>query len=226
MRAGNRPGLLLGLVVAVAAMALLWALLSPGEGWRPDRIQALGQRFADTAWFPWFIFLLIVGAQQLAVPHLVLVALAVILLGPWQGFAVAYTATVLGALAGYLTGWMFGENLLRRFESPRIDRLDRALARRGVYSVIVVNLFPLLPHVMINLMAGTTRLRLRQFLLGTAAGLLPSTLAIMVITQFLLHFSRMPTAGEAFWALVLTALLVLGVWWLGRLLWRYLDEGS
>ncbi|ABI56713.1 TVP38/TMEM64 family protein [Alkalilimnicola ehrlichii MLHE-1] len=224
MRPASRPHLLLGLLLAVGALALLWFLLSPGEGWHPDRVQALGQRFADTGWFPWLVFALIVVAQQLALPHLVLVALSVILLGAWQGFVVAYTATVFGALLGYLAGRLFGEGLVQRHAGPRIERLNRALARHGVRSVILVNLFPLLPHIVINLVAGTTRLRFHDFLLGTAAGLLPSTLVIMVITQVLLHYARMPTAGEAFWALLVTALMLLGAWGLGRYLWRRLED--
>lgn len=224
MPAASRPRLLLGLLLAVAALALLWFLLTPAEGWRPDRLQAWGQRFADTTWFPWLVFALVVLAQQLALPHLVLVALSVILLGAWQGFVVAYTATVFGALLGYLAGWLFGEGLVQRYAGPRIERLNRLLARHGVRSVMLVNLFPLLPHVVINLVAGTTRLRFHDFLLGTAGGLLPSTLAVMVITQVLLHFARMPTATEAFWALLVTGLLVLGAWGLGRYLWRRLED--
>ncbi len=223
MTVGNRPRLLVGLLVTVLALALLWSFLSPGEGWQPERIQALGQRFSDATWFPWLIFSVMVAAQQLAVPHFLLVALGVMLLGPWQGFVIVYTATLLGAVIGYFVGWLFGENLLQRRAGPRIERLNRALARRGVFSVMVVNLFPLLPHVVTNVAAGTTRLRFHQFLLGTAAGLLPATLAITVITQILLHFARMPTAREALWVLLFTVVVFGGAWFVGRCLWRRLE---
>ena len=223
MRPGNRPRLVLGLLAAVATLAMLWVFLSPGEGWQTDRIQALGRRFDEAAWFPWLVFCLIIVAQQLAVPHLLLVALAVMLLGAWQGFVVAYTATLVGALPGYLAGWLFGNDLLRRYSGPRIERVHRAIARRGIFSVTVINLFPLLPHVVINVVAGTSRLRFHQFLAGTAAGLLPSTLVIAVITQILLRFARMPTATETFWALLLTGVLFLAAWFLGQYLWKRLD---
>lgn len=223
MTVGNRPRLLVGLLVTVMVLALSWLFLSPGEDWQADRILATGRRFRDATWFPWLIFSVVVAAQQLAVPHLLLVAVSVMLLGFWQGFAIAYAATLLGAVLGYFIGWLFGENLLQRRAGPRIDRLNRALARQGVFNVMVVNLFPLLPHVVINVAAGTTRLRFHQFLLGTAAGLLPSTLVIAVITQILLQFARMPTAREALWALLFTALLITGAWFLGRYLWRRLE---
>ncbi|MFV8836155.1 TVP38/TMEM64 family protein [Aquisalimonas sp. APHAB1-3] len=223
MTVGKCTRLLVGLLVTVVALALLWWFLSPGEGWQPERIQAVGERFRDAAWFPWLILLVTIAAQQLAVPHLLLVALSVLLLGAWQGFVIVYAATLLGAVLGYFVGWLFGEDLLQRRAGPRVERLNRALARRGVFSVMVVNLFPLLPHVVINVAVGTTRLRFRQFLLGTAVGLLPATLAIVVITQILLHFARMPTTAEALWALLFTVVLLGGAWILGRSLWRRLE---
>lgn len=226
MRVRNRPYLVLGLLGAVVVLAVLWTFLSPGEGWQAEGLQALGQRFADAAWFPWLIFVIVVIAQQLAVPYLLLVALTVILLGALQGFAVAYAATVVGSLPGYLVGTLYGREILERYASPKVERLDRAFAQRGAVGVIVVNLFPVLPHTMINVVAGASRLRWHHFLLGTAAGLFPSTLVIMILTQILLQFERMPTAAEAFWALVVTALLVLAAWWFGRYLWRRLDDAQ
>lgn len=219
----NRPRLLVGLLVTVIVLALSWLFLSPGEDWQTDRILAAGRRFGDATWFPLLIFLVVVAAQQLAVPHLLLVALSVMLLGFWQGCLIAYAATLLGAVLGYFVGCLFGENLLQRRAGPRIERLNRALARQGMFSMMVANLFPLLPHVVINVAAGTTRLRFHQFLLGTAAGLLPSTLVVAVITQVLLQIARMPSAHEVLWASLFTAVVIVGGWFLGRYLWRRLE---
>ncbi|RLK48294.1 putative membrane protein YdjX (TVP38/TMEM64 family) [Alkalispirillum mobile] len=213
---------LLGLIL----LALLWALLSPGAGWQPERLEALGRRFADAAWFPWAVFALVLLTQQLAVPHLLLIALAVLLLGFWQGFLVAYAATVAGASVGYVVGRLFGQDLLERYSGPRLERLNRALARRGVAGAAVANLFPVLPHTLINLAAGTTRVAFRHFMLGTAIGLFPSTLVIALITQVLLHFARMPTATEAFVALLATGVVALALWLVGRRVWQRMIEAD
>ncbi|MCC5859911.1 MAG: VTT domain-containing protein [Ectothiorhodospiraceae bacterium] len=207
----------------LALLALLWTLLSPGEGLHPEGLQAFGQRFADTIWFPWLVFALLLLIQQLAVPHLLLVAIAVLLLGFWQGFLVAYAATVAGASVGYMVGRVFGQELLERYSGPRLDRLNRALARRGVAGAAVANLFPLLPHTLINVVAGSSRVAFRHFMLGTAIGLFPSTLVIALITQILLHFARIPTATEAFLVLLLSGVVALGLWLLGQRLWQRIE---
>lgn len=210
-------------LLGLALLALLWTLLSSGEGLQPEGLQAFGRRFADTTWFPWLVFALLLLTQQLAVPHLLLVALAVLLLGFWQGFLVAYAATVAGASFGYMIGRVFGQDLLERYSGPRLERLNRALARRGVAGAAVANLFPVLPHTLINLAAGTSRVVFRHFMLGTAIGLFPSTLVIALITQVLLHFARMPTATEAFLALLTSGVVALGLWLLGRRLWQRIE---
>jgi uncharacterized membrane protein YdjX (TVP38/TMEM64 family) len=55
----------------------------------------------------------------------------------------------------------------------RIGALSRRLRKRGLLAVLLVRLLPVAPYTIVNIVAGASRIRWRDFLLGTALGLLP-----------------------------------------------------
>ena len=75
------------------------------------------------------------------------------------------------------------------------------------------------PFILVNLGAGALRVRLRDYVLGTALGLLPGTVLISLFMRQVQRAVQTATPG-AWLALAAGALLVLGaVWWLQRQ-WR------
>ena len=53
----------------------------------------------------------------------------------------------------------------------------------GVLAVVVLRLVPVAPFTLVNLVAGATHLRARDFLLGTALGMTPGILAVTVFSD-------------------------------------------
>ena len=74
--------------------------------------------------------------------------------------------------------------LMRLHADPadgRLEHLSQRLGRRGRMSVAVARLLPVAPFPLVNLVAGTARIRLPDYLLGSALGLAPG---IIVFTLF------------------------------------------
>ena len=82
-----------------------------------------------------------------------------------------------GALAGAAAGWSLGRywigGRIERIAPARIAAFRRRLRQRSVLEIAAVRLAPALPFTIGNLAAGAARVRLPEFLLGTALSLLP-----------------------------------------------------
>ena len=112
----------------------------------------------------------------LGVPQFVLIAAAVAVFGPTQGAAYSWIGTLASALVGFALGRQFAARLLRDWESPSLARFMALLARNGLMASLLVRLAPLAPFVLVNVAAGASAIRLRDFAIGTAIGIAPKIL--------------------------------------------------
>ena len=100
-----------------------------------------------------------------------------------------------------------------------MERLSRRLARRGIVTIVTVRIVPVAPFAVLNLVAGASHVRLRDFVIGTVIGMSPAVLAAVVFAEGLL--SMLGRADLRAVALVALGLLgIVGLAWLGRRLLR------
>lgn len=125
-------------------------------------------------------------------PILILIVATGLILGPGLGLLVAGTGALLGAVAGYGFGALLGRKTLERMSGGRLDRLSRHLARRGLLSMTLIRLLPLAPFTLVNLAAGASHIRFRDFTLGTILGMAPGVLAITLFSGQLGEVVRSP----------------------------------
>lgn len=153
-----------------------------------------------------------VAAGLISFPLSVLIIVCVLVFGPWQGFLYALAGALLSATCSYALGHLLGHRVVRRVAGRKLRELDKRLARRGLLTIIIVRIVPVAPFSVINLVAGTSRIRFRDFMLGSTIGLLPGLIVISVFTDQLtatIRKSDLPTF--AILAVVL-AILVAGAW--------------
>ena len=161
-----------GLLV-VGALALLW-LATPLREWgEVPRLVAVLNRFGDSAWaLPLLLAAYLVGGLVLF-PVNVLVAVTVIVFGPLLGGAYAVAGSLASAALLYEIGRGLRAGPLRKRLTPRLRLLGTRLARRGLPAIVFVRIVPVAPYSIVNLVAGAARIRRRDYLLGTALGMLP-----------------------------------------------------
>ena len=118
---------------------------------------------------------------------------------------------------------MLGRDVLRQLAGHRVNALSERLAANGLLAVIILRLVPVAPFAVVNMVAGASHIRLHQLLLGTAIGMTPSTLAMMLFVDQITAALRNPTP-LTFALLGLTVvLLVVGGWGMQRWL-RQVDR--
>lgn len=101
--------------------------------------------------------------------------------GALFGAVLATTLTVVGATIGATAAFAIGRRLGRdeveRIAGRRIGRIDGWLERRGFVAVLYLRLVPLVPFGALNYAAGITAVTRRDYVLGTAVGIVPGAFA-------------------------------------------------
>jgi phospholipase D1/2 len=121
----------------------------------------------------------------LPIPVTLLVVLAVLVLGPYQGAVYALAASLLSALAAYGIGRSLAPGMTRRLLGRRIHRFRKRLHGKGLAAVLALRLMPAGPFAWVNLASGAARIGFGSFLLGTVIGMLPGVvLAGFLADQF------------------------------------------
>lgn len=115
------------------------------------------------------------------VPRTPLSLLAGVLAGFWGGLALALGSGVLGALACFALARWLGRETVVRLAGPRLARADALLTDRGVLAVLIGRLVPLTPFTLVSYAGGLSGIRLRDYLIGSAVGLVPGTVLYVSI---------------------------------------------
>ena len=211
-----RAPLLVGLAVAIG-LAFWFGRASVNAS--PDI--AAGLMASVDPWLAWPVAgLVFIAGSFLGVPQFMLIAGAVISFGPLEGAILSWLATMLSSSIHFGLGhFMGGERLRERLRSKGRLRalawMDR-LARNGVVASASVRIVPTGPALFVNMAAGASGMRFRDFALGTALGILPKIAIIALfgkgLGEWLLSREALPVGLAVLAALAIAAL----VWWLRR----------
>ena len=210
------------LLMLVLGLAVAWSWTPMRQWLDVDRVVSDLQRFGQT-FGPLAATLAFALAMTVAVPLTFLTLVALVAFGPGAGFACAMGGALLGAMASYGVGAYLGHAVLVRLAGPRINMLSQRLARRGLIAVVLVRLVPVAPFAIVNMVAGASHIRLRDLVLGTAIGITPGTLAMMLFIDQITAALRAPTT-LAFVVLGVTMLLIVAGAWGLRCWLRYVDR--
>jgi uncharacterized membrane protein YdjX (TVP38/TMEM64 family) len=105
------------------------------------------------------------------------------------GSLIVYFGALLGALLAFMIGRLLGRDLVERFTGARVAKIDTLLQRRGLTTIIGARLLPLVPFTVLNYSAGLTRIRVRDYILGTIIGMIPGTVAYVAIGAYGVNLS-------------------------------------
>lgn len=222
-RLRRRLLLLVLLLAALAGLAAAWAW-TPLRAWLDvDRIvgalRHFGQAFGPLAAVGGFAL-----ASTLAVPWIFLTMVTMVAFGPAAGFATTLVGATLGSAVSYGIGRHLGREAVARLAGPRVNRASAQMARRGIVAMAVIRLLPIAPFAIVNMVAGASQIRLRDFLLGSALGMLPATVAMMLFVDQAILALKQPGPTTLLFLALTVALLAAGLWGVRRWL-RRIDAG-
>jgi uncharacterized membrane protein YdjX (TVP38/TMEM64 family) len=202
-----------GLVaVVLVGLAILWRYSPLAEWVDPSRLESLVTDFAQHSWAPLVALGAFVAGGVVMFPVTVLIAVTAMTFGPVSGFFYAAAGSILSAALTYQIGAVAGRSGLRQLVGQRLNKVSRALARRGLVSVAVLRLVPVAPFTIVNLISGASHIRFRDYLLGTFVGMAPGIAVMTALGDRLRHILQNPSAANiALLALVVAVWIALSV---------------
>jgi uncharacterized membrane protein YdjX (TVP38/TMEM64 family) len=202
------------LVLLTLAAAWRWSPLSEWIGREQLAVWADEIRNHPLS-FLWVLVAYVVGGV-IMVPVTLLVGVTAMVYASFWGALYAWIGCLLSALTTFLIGSKLGKQTVRKLAGKRLNRLSRQIAKQGILSMAIVRNIPVAPYTMVNVIAGASHIKLRDFLIGTALGMLPGILAITIFADRLLHTIKEPDWINGLIALTLAATLILGNWWMSK----------
>lgn len=191
--------------LAVLAGLLLPGLVVARRVGIPDR-EALRSAIGGSGLTGLAVFVAVyLVCSLLVVPKGMLSIAAGLAWGLLSGAGIVVVGALLGAIAAFWVGRWLGRDAVTRLAGDQLRRLDDLVERHGVAAIVVVRLIPVIPFTVINYAAGLTAIRFGPYLIGTAIGILPGTIAYVALGAY----GTQPGSWE--FAVAVTAFLVLTV---------------
>jgi uncharacterized membrane protein YdjX (TVP38/TMEM64 family) len=121
-----------------------------------------------------YVAVYIVGTVAL-LPGTVLSFAGAVLFGAYEGTLYTWIGATVGATLAYLTARLLGRDFVERLFGGRFAAFDRRIREHGFTGLLVVRLLPLFPFNAVNFGCGLAGIRLRDYVLATAIGIVPGT---------------------------------------------------
>lgn len=202
-------GWLVGLIVV--ALIGIWA---HSKGWTdPEAVRELLAPYRSS-WVGLPVVLLVfVVAELFFFPVLLLIAGCGLAFGPWLGSIYALVGSVASAILPFFIGRRLGKQRLLRWGGPPAKKLIGSLKGKGLVAAFLIRKIPA-PFSLVNMLCGASGLRLRDFVLGTALGMLGGIVIIALVSGNVANLAtdggpRRYLLGGAMLVVVLAVVLVL-----------------
>ena len=191
-----------GLAAALGGLALAWQYTSLSDFADVGFVSSVILQSARSEFAPLLAIAAFVVGGLVVFPVLVLIAATAAALGPWLGFVSAATGVLLSSLLLFGIGRVLGHARLQRLLGRRSSRVQSRIIGKGVVAVAMIRMVPIAPFSIVNMVAGASKLSLRDFMLGTALGMAPGIAAMAALGAQIADLAR-----NASW----TNALLLGV---------------
>jgi phospholipase D1/2 len=181
------------LTLAVIAAAWRWTPLS--DWLALETLARTVERVEASPVTPLIVLAAYVLAGVLVIPVVIMIILTALAFGPFMGALYAIGGTLLSAAVTYAIGRRLGRDTVRRLAGWRLNRITKRLGSKGILAIVAVRLLPMGPFSIVNAVAGSSRIGLREFLLGTAVGMFPGIVLTMLFVDRLAAAITDPGGG-------------------------------
>jgi uncharacterized membrane protein YdjX (TVP38/TMEM64 family) len=161
------------LLVAFVIVAIIIVRFTPVKNFLTQ--ESLG-RFLNAAglWAPLVFILVYTVGICLFVPGTLLTALGAAIFGAYWGFLYVWIGAMAGASAAFWIGRTLGREFAASLVGDRLKKYDDAIEKNGFAAVLYLRLV-YFPFTAMNFGMGLTKVRFRDYFLGTALGILVGT---------------------------------------------------
>lgn len=141
------------------------------------------KHLSDSPWAIPITILLFCAMAFIGAPQWMLITGTVLAFGPWQGGCLSWIGSLTSAMLGFGIGHFAGAERLQKLDAKLIRKLSAAVRKNGFMTSLVVRLVPTGPAILVNLAAGVSQMKFSHFIGGTAIGIVPKIIVVVLISQ-------------------------------------------
>jgi uncharacterized membrane protein YdjX (TVP38/TMEM64 family) len=166
--------------------------------------EALGSFLNASGFMAPLLFIIIYTVSIcLFVPAILLTVTGAAIFGPYLGFIYVWVGAMAGGGAAFLIGRNLGRDFAASVIGNRLEKYDAAIERNGFATVLYLRLI-YFPFTALSFGMGLTRVRFRDYLLGTGLGIIVGT---FLFTFFIGTLKEIWVSGD--WSRLLSAKVFL-----------------
>jgi len=173
------------------------------------------EQWLTAAHGPWALPVAVLAFAVLAfvgVPQIMLIAAAVVAFGPVTGFAYSWIGTMASSMVGFYLGRAAGAKTLERFSGAGVRRFMDHVGKNGFLASFIVRLVPSAPFIVVNMAAGVTPMRVVDFTLGTALGIVPKIVLTAFAGNSIVRLMKGQIGKDALWLVLIAAAWIALGW--------------
>ncbi len=176
---------------------LFWILLIAGYQWyaRSNQLssfevaQKLLNFLTNGHWGPLIYIVLYALRPLILFPSTILTLTGGFVFGPVFGVIYTVIASNISSTIAFFVGRYFGEGMLRDDGSDNLIQRYARRIRENSFETVMIMRFIFLPYDAVSYLAGFLRIKYRPFILATALGSIPGTIAFIGFGASIEHFN-------------------------------------
>jgi uncharacterized membrane protein YdjX (TVP38/TMEM64 family) len=205
------------LIAVTAGLAVLWRWTPLGDYVDLASARALAAWIKAQPLAPLLVAGVYVAGGLVALPVTLMIIATVAVFGTWLGLLYALAGSWLSAAILFGIGRLMGRNTVRRFAGGLLNRLSRRLSEKGLLTVVTFRIVPVAPFSVVNLIAGVSEIRWRDFALGTLIGMFPGVVAVAFLADRIAASLRHPDLQQV--GILLASIFLVGLGLAGLRRW-------
>ncbi len=167
-------------------------------------------------WFPLAFIALYVLGVVISFSGLILTAAGGIIFGTVKGTILNVIASNIGASLAFLIGRYLGRDIVEKLAKGKLKTIDDKIEQSGFLTILRLRLIPVVPFNMLNYASGFSKIKYKDYVLGSLIGMFPGTFIYTFFSDAILIDPS--KKAEAFTKLLIAAGLLIALSFLPNLL--------
>ncbi|MDW7660957.1 MAG: TVP38/TMEM64 family protein [Bacillota bacterium] len=158
------------------------------------------------------VLLMILQAFIAPIPSFLITGANGVIFGFYGGVLISWFGAMLGAAGTFYLARVFGEKFVKKFEKNDniLQKADEISQKHGAKVIFVGRLLPFVSFDFLSYAAGLSSMKPSHFFVATAFGMLPGTIAYVMLGNQIVAYSRY-SGGVIVFAAIVVLIFVIGV---------------
>lgn len=201
------------IVLALFILALTWRYLINSGLVSTEKIQLLLTKIASWQQLNWLmpvvvlVYVILLGVMF---PLTLLVIATGFLFDPLWAIACAIIGSLASSAVSYFAGHYVGREAIEKHGGRMIKKAETFMQNNAINSMIVINLLPIAPFTLTNMLAGAFKMRFVPYMVGSAIGIIPGLIAVILVGGQLGKILQ-ATDSTQIWQGLAIAILAIGI---------------